>query len=62
VARVCDHLVLLSAAHVQLAGDVSALLAGHSRGDGDRVVAEPDGRPVDLEDLVLAYMAGEVVR
>ncbi|ADI05923.1 ABC transporter related protein [Streptomyces bingchenggensis BCW-1] len=65
LARVCDHLIVLSAAHVQLAGDVSSLLAGHSRvteGDGERIVPKPDGRPVDLEDLVLAYMAGEVVR
>jgi len=65
LARVCDYLIVLSAAHVQLAGDVSSLLAGHSRvteGDGERIVPKPDGRPVDLEDLVLAYMAGEVVR
>jgi hypothetical protein len=47
---------------VQLAGDVPALLAGHSRSDGERIVPRPDGQPVDLEDLVLAYMAGEVVR
>jgi len=65
LARVCDYLIVLSAAHVQLAGDISSLLAGHSRvteGDGERIVPKPDGRPVDLEDLVLAYMAGEVVR
>ncbi|MEU9023947.1 ABC transporter ATP-binding protein [Actinomadura sp. NPDC048394] len=60
--RVCDHLIVLSAGRVQLAGDVPALLAGHSRSDGERIVPRPDGRPVDLEDLVLAYMAGEVVR
>jgi ABC-2 type transport system ATP-binding protein len=65
LARVCDYLIVLSAARVQLAGEVASLLAGHSRvteGDGERVVPKPAGRPVDLEDLVLAYMAGEVVR
>jgi len=34
--RVCDHLVVLVASHVQLAGDVHALLASHRRLSGPR--------------------------
>jgi ABC-2 type transport system ATP-binding protein len=34
--RVCDYLVLLVASHVQLAGEVAALLATHQRLSGPR--------------------------
>jgi ABC-2 type transport system ATP-binding protein len=34
--RVCDHLVLLSAAHVQLADDIQTLVKGHKRLIGPR--------------------------
>jgi ABC-2 type transport system ATP-binding protein len=45
--RVCDYLIVLVASQVQLAGDVSALLAGHHQRTGTRV---------SLEDLVLACL------
>jgi ABC-2 type transport system ATP-binding protein len=61
LARVCDYLIVLSAAHVLLDGPVADLLQSHSV-VGGRVVHEPGGDPVDLEDLVLGYMAGEVQR
>ena len=65
LARVCDYLIVLAAAHVQLDGPVLDLLQTHSVIDGRVVHTEapvPDAAPVDLEDLVLAYMAGEVQR
>jgi ABC-2 type transport system ATP-binding protein len=34
--RVCDYLVLLVASHIQLAGEISALLASHHRLSGPR--------------------------
>ncbi len=87
--RVCDRLVILVDSHVQLAGDVSDLVASHHRLTGPRrdtgnlpqnqeiieeshtdkqstLLVRTDGpildpswnvRPVDLEDLVLAYMS-----
>jgi ABC-2 type transport system ATP-binding protein len=73
LARVCDYLIVLSAARVQLAGDVDELLASHwhvpSPGADLDVVHEgivrttqppPGAQRIDLEDLVLAYMAAEV--
>jgi len=82
VERVCDHLIVLGAGRVRLAGDVRDLLAGHrvltgSReelarpaggveiiriehaGRQARAVVRTDagvGLPVELEELVLAYM------
>jgi ABC-2 type transport system ATP-binding protein len=35
--RVCDYLVVLTASHVQLAGEVSDLLASHHRLSGPRL-------------------------
>ncbi|MFI6058751.1 hypothetical protein [Streptomyces sp. NPDC051286] len=88
--RVCDYLVVLAGSRIQLAGDVSELLASHYRivGTRDVVAALPaavepvsvdhtlrestaivhaaNGLPasgpwtveaLDLEELVLAYMA-----
>jgi ABC-2 type transport system ATP-binding protein len=70
VERVCDHLVVLAGGRVQLAGDVTALLDGHHRvpdlPPGADVVHGPVVRgplpagtaagPVQLEELVLAYL------
>ncbi|WP_344621010.1 ABC transporter ATP-binding protein [Dactylosporangium salmoneum] len=68
VERVCDHLIVLAGARVQLAGDVAALLAAHRRvppgaplsPDAERihgdVVRGTAGAPVALADLVLAYL------
>lgn len=87
--RICDHLVVLTAARVQLVGDVDELLVTHHRLTGDR--SDPGELPagqqlvqarhserqstfvvrstapiddprwtvgrLDLEDLVLAYLA-----
>ncbi len=44
--RVCDHLVILVASQVQLAGDVAGLLAEHRRISGPR---RPGGPPPDQE-------------
>jgi ABC-2 type transport system ATP-binding protein len=73
LARVCDYLIVLSAARVQVAGDVDELLATHWHVDApgpdldvvyDGVVRAaqppPGAQRIDLEDLVLAYMAAEV--
>jgi ABC-2 type transport system ATP-binding protein len=46
--RVCDHLILLAASRVQLAGDIDTLLAEH------RVARK--GEDVALEELILTYM------
>jgi ABC-2 type transport system ATP-binding protein len=46
--RVCDYLIVLVASRVQLAGDVSTLLAAHHQRTGTRV---------SLEDLVLTYLS-----
>lgn len=68
--RVCDHLIVLAAGRVQLAGDVADLLAVHHRVVGtlppsaERIhedvvrcaAAVPGAQPVDLEDLGMAYM------
>jgi ABC-2 type transport system ATP-binding protein len=45
--RVCDYLVLLVASHVQLAGEVTALLAAHLRLSGPR--RDPRSLPSDQE-------------
>ena len=42
--RVCDHIILMAGSRVQLCGDTGTLLAEHK---------------MTLEELVLAYMAGE---
>jgi ABC-2 type transport system ATP-binding protein len=86
--RVCDYLVVLVASKVEVAGEVTDLLASHHRLSGPRkdprtlpgnqeviegshtdkqstLLVRTDGRildpawnvkPVNLEDLVLAYM------
>jgi len=41
---VCDHIILMAGSRVQLCGDTGTLLAEHK---------------MTLEELVLAYMAGE---
>jgi ABC-2 type transport system ATP-binding protein len=43
--RVCDYLIVLAASHVQVAGDVPALLASHHRLSGAR--RDPAGLPAD---------------
>jgi ABC-2 type transport system ATP-binding protein len=72
VERVCDHLIVLAGGRVQLAGDVTALLDAHHRvaapPPGADVVhgqivrgsrpAGPAAGPVQLEELVLAYLQG----
>ena len=44
--RVCDYLVVLAASHVQLAGDVDALLTAHCRLSGPR--REPGSLPASF--------------
>ncbi|RFU38675.1 ABC transporter ATP-binding protein [Actinomadura logoneensis] len=72
VEKVCDHLVVLCDARVQVAGDVRDLLAAHRRLPAAEVPAgaelidqgvarfaappPPGYAPVTLEELVLAYM------
>ena len=51
IERVCDHLILLASARVQLAGDIDTLLAEH------RVALKVEN--VALEELVLSYMGAE---
>jgi ABC-2 type transport system ATP-binding protein len=46
--RACNYLVVLTAAHLRLAGEVSDLLAAYRRQTGTQA---------DLEDLVLAYLS-----
>jgi ABC-2 type transport system ATP-binding protein len=69
--RVCDHLIVLAASRVQLAGDVVDLIDQHYRFTGvppagaeivhDEVVRSahpiPGAEHADLEDIGLAYMA-----
>ncbi|MEV5632295.1 ABC transporter ATP-binding protein [Micromonospora tulbaghiae] len=78
VAQVCDHLVVLCAARVQVAGPVPDLLATHRKtaappAGAEVVWAEPgrvvvrgpavrDGAPVTLEELVLAYLSRAAAR
>jgi ABC-2 type transport system ATP-binding protein len=45
--RVCDYLVLLTGGHIQLAGDVDDLLAGHRRLSGPR--RDADTLPADQQ-------------
>jgi len=45
--RVCDYLIVLAASHVQLAGEVDALLASHHRISGPR--REPGGLPAGFD-------------
>ena len=46
--RVCDYLVLLVASHVQLAGEVTELLATHQRLSGPR----RDPRPPSSHEII----------
>jgi ABC-2 type transport system ATP-binding protein len=73
--QVCDHLIVLAAGRVQLAGDVADLLAVHHRVAGalptgaERIHEDvvrcdatlPGAQPVDLEDLGMAYMTRAAV-
>src|ERR1700684_3289184 len=43
--RICDYLVVLVASHVQLAGEISELLASHRRLTGPR--RDPDTMPAN---------------
>jgi ABC-2 type transport system ATP-binding protein len=55
--RVCDYVIVLVASRVQVAGEVSELLAAHRTLADDR--RDPGGgppRPPSLEDIVLVYM------
>ena len=45
--RVCDYLIVLTASHVQLAGEVDTLLSSHRRLSGPR--RDPDTLPESLE-------------
>jgi ABC-2 type transport system ATP-binding protein len=70
--KVCDHLIVLAAGRVQIAGDVEDLVAVHHRLDAEAdlppgatridgaVVRHetpiPGAQPVDIEDLGMAYM------
>jgi hypothetical protein len=59
VARVCDHLVVLSGGRVRQAGGVPELLAAHRwvTGPHGRTVARSaTGDPVGVEDLILSYL------
>ena len=51
--RVCDYLVVLAASRVQLAGDVSELLASHHRLSGPR--REPDSLPAGQEVIEASH-------
>jgi ABC-2 type transport system ATP-binding protein len=51
--RVCDYLVVLSAARVQLAGDVSELLASHHRLSGPR--RDPGTLPANQEVIEASH-------
>ena len=65
----CDYLVLLIASHVQLAGDVSALLASHHRLSGPRRDAStlPSNQEVieeshtDKQSTFLVYTDGPIL-
>jgi len=73
--QVCDHLIVLAAGRVQLAGDVDDLLAVHHRVAGalptgaERIHEDvvrsdavlPGAQPIGLEDLGMAYMTRAAV-
>jgi ABC-2 type transport system ATP-binding protein len=46
LARVCDYLIVVSAAHVQIAGAIGELLAAHRSLTAPRGTAVPTGYPV----------------
>src|SRR5262249_46091505 len=46
--RVCDHLVILSHAHVQLVGDIEEIRAGHKLLTGPRADAASIARPPEV--------------
>jgi ABC-2 type transport system ATP-binding protein len=59
VERVCDHLVVLAAGRVQLAGDVADLLAGHHRLVAPRADRDPLGAlPAGVELIGVAHTDG----
>jgi ABC-2 type transport system ATP-binding protein len=51
--RVCDHLILLSASRVQLAGDVNDLLASHRRLIGPR--RDPGSLPSGVQVIEASH-------
>ena len=51
--RVCDHLVVLVASRVQIAGDVDELLASHHRLTGAR--RDPESLPGDQEVIEASH-------
>jgi ABC-2 type transport system ATP-binding protein len=51
--RVCDHLIVLVASRVQLAGDIDALLAAHHRLTGAR--RDPATLPADQHVIAASH-------
>ncbi len=51
--RVCDHLIVLVASRVQLAGDIDTLLATHRRLTGAR--RDPDTLPADQHVIAASH-------
>jgi ABC-2 type transport system ATP-binding protein len=51
--RICDHLIVLVASHVQLAGDVNELLASHHRLSGPR--RDPSTLPANQEVIQASH-------
>jgi ABC-2 type transport system ATP-binding protein len=51
--RVCDYLIVLAASHVQLAGEVDALLASHHRISGPR--REPGSLPASFDVIEASH-------
>jgi ABC-2 type transport system ATP-binding protein len=66
--RVCDYLIILSAAHVQLAGDIGEIVAGHKRLVGPRQDAGAvasvhqviEQRHTDRQTMLLIRVNGQV--
>jgi ABC-2 type transport system ATP-binding protein len=50
--RVCDYLIILSAAHVQLAGDIDEIVASHKRLIGPRRDAEAVASVRNVHDVI----------
>ncbi len=53
IQRVCDHLVVLTASRIRLAGEVSDLLASHCRLSGPR--RDPAARPASQEVIAESH-------
>src|SRR5262249_27713972 len=50
--RVCDYLIILSAAHVQLAGDIDEIVTAHKRLIGPRRDTEAVTRVPSVHDVI----------